>query len=111
MKNFNASHLQIKKCIREDFQTFPYEVGWADEVIFFFTLEHITQGNPVYTATVQLSPDGVRWADDGETPVATISGEGVHIIKVAPNFGNYIRLSVRTEGGEAMLCVSIHCKG
>ena len=110
MKNFNASHLQIKKCINEAFQTFPYECGWADEVIFFFTLEHITQGDPVFTAKVQLSPDGVRWADD-ETPVAKISGEGVHIIKVAPNFGNYVRLNVQVEGGEAMLCVSIHCKG
>lgn len=110
MKNFNASHLQVKKCIKEAFQTFPYEVGWADEVIFFFTVEHITEGNPVFTAKVQLSPDGVRWGDD-ETPAAKISGEGVHIIKVAPNFGNYIRLSVETTGGEAMLCVSIHCKG
>lgn len=111
MKEFHAAHLQIKKCINESFQTFPYEVGWAEEAIFFFTIEHITEGNPTFTAKVQLSPDGVRWADDGETPVATMSGEGVHIIKVAPNFGNFIRLDVRTEGGEAMLCVSIHCKG
>jgi len=111
MKNFNASHLQIKKVIGENFRTFPYEVGWADEVIFFFVIEHITKGNPTYTAKVQLSPDGVRWADDGETPVAKISGEGCHFIKVAPNFGNYVRIAVETEGGEAMLCVSIHCKG
>lgn len=111
MKNFHASHLQIKKCINESFETFPYEVGWADEVIFFFTIEHLTEGYPEFTAKVQLSPDGVRWADDGQTPVAHISGEGVHIIKVAPNFGNYIRLAVETKGGEAMLCVSIHCKG
>ena len=111
MKNFNGSHLEIKKCFSAPFQTHPYEVGWADEAIFFFMIEHITAGDPEYTARVQLSHDGVNWADDGETPVAKMKGEGLHIIKVAPNFGNYVRLAVEVEGGEAMLNIQIHCKG
>lgn len=110
MKNFNASHLEAKKCYSDAFQTNTYEVGWADECIFFFMIEHITAGYPVFKAKVQLSYDGVRWADD-ETPAKEMSGEGLHIIKVAPNFGNYIRLNVETKGGEAMINVSIHCKG
>ena len=39
MKQFNAAHLEIKKSFAEGFETHPYEVGWADEVIFFVYIE------------------------------------------------------------------------
>lgn len=109
MKNFNGSHLEIKKWFSEGFETHPYEVGWADEAIFFFCIEH-QEGEPVFKAQVQLSHDGVNWADDG-SPLNVIKGQGLHIIKVQPNFGNYIRLKVDVEGGKAMLNIQIHCKG
>ena len=109
MQNFNGSHLDIKKWFSESFETHPYEAGWANEAIFFFMLEHV-KGEPVFTAQVQLSHDGVNWADDGSAPVS-ISGQGLHIIKVQPNFGNWLRLKVDVTGGEAMLNIQIHCKG
>ena len=106
MKMFNDSHLEVKKYFTGSFETHPYEAGWADEAIF---LEK-TEGEPVFTGQVQLSQDGVHWADDGSAPVK-LSGVGQHIIKVQPNFGNYIRLAVKIDGGKMFLNLHIACKG
>ncbi len=109
MKMFNDSHLEVKKFFEGSFETHPYEVGWADEAIFFVMVEKL-EGNPVFTGQVQLSQDGVHWADDGSAPI-TFSGLGLHVIKVQPNFGNYIRLAVNIEGGKMFLNLHIACKG
>ncbi len=109
MKMFNDSHLEVKKFFKGKFETHPYEAGWADEAIFFIMVEKI-EGTPVFTGQVQLSQDGVNWSDDGSSPVS-FSGTGLHIIKVQPNFGNYLRLAVSIEGGEMFLNLHIACKG
>ena len=109
MKMFNDSHLEVKKYFTGRFDTNPYEAGWADEAIFFIMVEKI-KGEPVFTGQVQLSQDGVNWTDDGSSPV-TFSGMGMHLIKVQPNFGNYLRLAVNIEGGEMFLNLHIACKG
>jgi len=109
MKQFNGSHLEIKKWFSGSFETHPYEVGWADEAIFFVMIEHL-KGDPTMTARVEISHDGVNWASDGTAPV-TISGQGLHPIKVQPNFGNWLRLAIDIEGGELFLNIQIHCKG
>ena len=109
MKNFNDSHLEVKKFFSGTFETHPYEVGWADEAIFFVMVEKI-KDDPTFTAQVQLSQDGVHWASDGSNPVS-LKGLGLHIIKVQPNFGNYLRLAVNISGGEMFLNLHISCKG
>lgn len=110
MKQFNASHLEIKKWFTGRFETHPYETGWADEAIFFVMIEHEKGDNPTLTAHVEISHDGVNWASDGSAPV-TFSGRGLHPIKVQPNFGNWLRLVVDIAGGELFLNIQIHCKG
>ena len=109
MKQFYDSHLEVKKFFSGSFETHPYEVGWATEAIFFVMVEK-TEGAPVFTGQVQLSQDGVHWADDGSVPVS-FGGKGLHVIKVAPNFGNYLRLAVKIEGGSMFLNLHIACKG
>lgn len=109
MKMFNDSHLEVKKYFSGKFETHPYEAGWANEAIFFVMVEKV-EGDPVFTGQVQLSQDGVHWTDDGSEPVV-ISGLGQHIIKVQPNFGNYLRLAVNIEGGKMLLNLHIACKG
>ena len=64
MKQFNAAHLEIKKSFTEYFETHPYEVGWADEVIFFVYIEDVV-GSGTFDAKVQISHDGIHWADEG----------------------------------------------
>lgn len=109
MKQFYDSHLEVKKFFEGSFETHPYEVGWADEAIFFVMVEKV-EGDPVFNAQVQLSQDGVNWADDGSRPVS-LSGLGAHVIKVEPNFGNYLRLKVNITGGRMFLNLHIACKG
>mgnify|MGYP007069892906 CR=1 FL=1 len=109
MKQFNDSHLEVKKFFTGEFQTHPYEAGWADEAIFFVLVEKI-EGSPVLTAQVELSQDGVHWTPDGSAPVS-FEGTGQHMIKVQPNFGNYLRLAVRIDGGSMFLNLHIACKG
>lgn len=96
MKLFNASHLEVKKDFKEDFQTNPYEGGWADEGIFFITVERLTGTNSVLVAEVEISHNGIEWAKEG-TVSAPITAEGLHFIKVK-HFGNWLRLNCNIKG-------------
>lgn len=108
MKQFNAAHLEIKKSFSEGFETHPYEVGWADEVIFFILVEDII-GSGTLNARVQISLDGIHWADEG-TVFNPITEKGLHFVKVT-HFGNYIRLKTDIEGAEFKLQIQIASKG
>ena len=73
------------------FETEPYEAAWASEAIFFVrTLASVGNVETV-TARVQISPDGMRWVDEGS--VVALSGEvdGVTFVKVS-HFGSFLRL-------------------
>lgn len=107
---FNASHLEVKKYFSSDFQTQPYEAGWASEAIFFILVEDVTGVNPVLTAKVQISLDGIHWCDEG-TESGPISTKGLHFIRVK-HFGNYLRLDCRISGGDPSfkLNIQIACK-
>ena len=72
--------------------------------------DNVSESEPCLKAHVQLSQDGVHWADDN-TPEAVIRGKGLHIVKVAPDFGNYIRLRAEVSGGSMRLNLHIACKG
>ncbi len=108
MKQFNAAHLEIKKSFTEGFETHPYEVGWADEVIFFIFVEDIV-GTGTLDAKVQISHDGIHWADEG-TAFDTITEKGLHFVKVS-HFGNYIRLKTEIADAEFKLQIQIASKG
>ncbi|MBQ5843909.1 MAG: hypothetical protein IIW52_03530 [Alistipes sp.] len=108
MKQFNAAHLEIKKSFSEGFETHPYEVGWADEVIFFIFVEDIV-GQGTLEAKVQISHDGIHWADEG-TQFDTISAKGLYFVKVS-HFGNYIRLKTDITDAQFKLQIQIASKG
>ena len=108
MKQFNAAHLEIKKLFTEGFETHPYEVGWADEVIFFILVEDII-GSGTLNAKVQISLDGIHWVDEG-TAFTPITSKGLHFVKLS-HFGNYIRLKTDIEGAEFKMQIQIASKG
>ncbi|MBR7183159.1 MAG: hypothetical protein IKD41_04105 [Alistipes sp.] len=108
MKQFNAAHLEIKKSFAEGFETHPYECGWADEAIFFIFVEDII-GQGTLNAKVQISLDGIHWADEG-TSFDTITEKGLYFVKVT-HFGNYLRLKTDIEGAEFKLQVQVAVKG
>lgn len=97
--------MEVKKDFREDFQTNPYEVGWADECIFFIMVEGLSGNNPVLIAEVELSHDGVSWAKEG-TVSESITKQGLHFIRVK-HFGNWLRLNCAVQGSDACFRLNI----
>jgi len=96
MKQFYAAHLEVKKEFTEDFQTHPYEAGWASECIFFIMVEKLSGLTAELTAEAEVSHDGVNWAKEGSI-LGPINTKGLHFIRVN-HFGNWLRLNCQING-------------
>lgn len=84
------------------YATEPYECGWAGEAIFFVRiLERVGDVEGV-TLNVQISPDGIRWCDEGTSLV--LSGAEVDFCRVS-HFGNWLRLVGRLQDGASVRAV------
>ncbi|UFN50964.1 hypothetical protein LPC08_10280 [Roseomonas sp. OT10] len=91
--------------------TEPYECGWAREAVVFVRALAPPSLPAGTTARVQLSPDGMRWADEGTTLVLPPDTETLAFARVA-HFGGWLRLAADLpEGAEITLLVSLHLKG
>lgn len=98
MRLFNASHLEVKKDFTEDFQTNPYEGGWASEGIFFIMVERLSGEKPRLIAEVEISHNGIDWVKEG-TVSDPITSEGLHFVRVK-HFGNWLRLNCKISGNQ-----------
>lgn len=77
------------------FATEPYEAGWAHEAIIYLKVLRLTDGGHI-AARVQISPDGIDWADEGtKLPVATQAG--LYYVKVE-KFGSWLRVAGEVKG-------------
>jgi hypothetical protein len=105
------SHTAIVERNRElegAFDTEPYECGWASEAIFFLRTLESSGDLSGTTLRVQISPDGMRWCDEGTT--LTLSGQEVDFCKVA-HFGNWLRLAGQLRpGARAKVLVALCLK-
>ena len=99
MREFYTAHLEVKRDFTEDFETHPYECGWASEAIFFIRVERMSGGGATLNATVQVSPDGLLWADEGSA-FEQITAEGLYFVRVT-HFGNWLRLRCSISGEDA----------
>ena len=91
------------------FQTEPYEAAWAGEAIFFVRTLEATGAVGGSQARVQISPDGMRWCDEG-TEVELCADAGVAFAKVE-NFGGYLRLAGELfDGAEVRVIVYLALK-
>lgn len=90
--------------------TEPYEAGWATEaVIFMHTLAATGLVAPV-PARVQLSPDGIRWLDEGTTLLIEPASDGMSVARLK-HFGNWLRVvATLPSGTRAKVLVTIHVK-
>lgn len=105
MRLFNASHLEVKRNFTGDFQTDPYEGGWASECIFFIMVEELDGIDPKLVAAAEISHDGMSWAKEG-TVSEPITKEGLHFIRVK-HFGNWLRLNCEITGGSPVFKLNI----
>jgi len=81
----------------DEWATEPYECAWAGEAIFFVRVLKSTQAARPITARVQISPDGMQWADEGSTFDVPAS-EGVSFVRLK-HFGGWLRLAGSASDG------------
>ena len=91
------------------FATEPYESGWAHEAIIYLKVLRLTDGGRI-DARVQISPDGIDWADEGAALPAA-SEAGLYYVRVE-KFGSWLRVAgeVKDAGASADIYVYIALK-
>jgi hypothetical protein len=105
MRHFNTTITERKLEFTADFETHPFEAGWASEAISFIRVEEMSGTDATLDAAIQISVDGVRWVDEG-THFTTINAVGDHFVK-ASHFGGYLRLRARVGGADAKFKLTI----
>lgn len=95
MRHSFTAVLSRNERFTSDFETEPYEVGWAGEARLFVHVLELTGQNPRWNLYVQVSPDGLFWCDL-ETPELILEEDGLYTRKLR-EFGNWIRLRGQTE--------------
>jgi len=106
MRHFTTAVLERHACLSRDFATEPFEAAWASEALFFIRAEEITGESPLLRARVQVSADGIHWADEG-TAFDAISACGDFFVRVA-HFGGWLRLAGEVQGDDTRFQVTIH---
>jgi hypothetical protein len=79
-----------------DFETEPYEAGWASECRWFIRIVTIDGVDAALAVTPQISPDGLLWCDEGLAPLV-MSKPGVYSFPMR-DFGNWLRLRAVVKG-------------
>jgi hypothetical protein len=91
--------------------TEPYEAGWASEAIVWFRALDLTGHMAGTEARIEISPDGMRWADEGSR-VKLPDQAGVVAFARVSHFGNWLRLAVDLPAGVTLKAlVTITFKG
>jgi len=78
----------------------PYEAAWADEAILFVRVLKAEGEARTASARVEISPDGMHWADEGSRLEIPVS-EGLSFVRVR-HFGGWLRLAGRTPEGSRL---------
>lgn len=81
--------------------TEPYECAWAAEAIFFVRALQAKGPLARAGARVQISPDGIHWADEGTRMKLPRARGGVTFARVR-HFGGYLRLAANLPRGAAL---------
>ncbi len=108
MRSFQTTVLERKTGIHGAFATEPFEAGWAAEAIYFVEA-HELAGGPLH-ARAQISPDGIRWIDEGSA--CDLAGPGQAFVRVA-HFGGWLRLALdapENSAGTALVTVHLALK-
>ncbi len=89
--------------------TEPLEAGWASEAVFFLRGMDDVQGE-VPQVHAQISPDGMRWVNEGSVTVLPRNKDDLEVLRVR-HFGNWLRLTAEIpQGMQCSLLVSVHLK-
>lgn len=90
--------------------TEPYEAGWAREAVLFLRPLRIEGDIEGAIARVQVSPDGLHWADEGTTIALPQAVNAVAFARIG-HFGNWLRLAARLpEQSSCQVIATLHLK-
>lgn len=89
-----------------NFETEPYEAGWAVEARWFIRIMTIEGAEASLSVTPQISPDGLFWCDEGGPPLV-MSRPAVYSI-AQRDFGNWLRLRAEVKGASPSIKVMIY---
>lgn len=111
MKSFNTSVVELRQTFDATVETHPFEAGWADEAIFYVLIE--AEAPARVDLRVQISPDGIRWIDEGTA--VCLTGSAHDFVRVR-HFGGFLRLAgtIHDSAGEpssSMITVRLALKG
>jgi len=110
MRQSHTAVLELEVPWSGRFETEPYEAAWASEAIFFVRVVESSGAVETAEARVQISPDGMRWCDEG-TRFGLVDGEAEVTFGRVANFGTYLRLvGALPEGGSMKVTVYLALK-
>lgn len=89
-----------------DFDTEPYEAGWASEARWFIRILEMKGSDTALAVVPQVSPDGLFWCDEGRDALL-IRAPGLHSFALR-DFGQWLRLRARITGKEPSVKVLIY---
>ena len=105
-RNYTAI-VERNVAVTEKITSEPYECGWASEIIIFVRLLDGDLGGE--TASVQISPDGMNWCDEGS--IINLPGEGETTFVKVREFGNWLRIHGEIAPGKyAKILVTLQLK-
>jgi hypothetical protein len=105
MRHFYTAVLERMRNHAADFDTEPYEAGWAGEAMFFFRIHDIRGEGVRLTSRVQVSVDGIDWVDEG-TAFPPLERPGSTCVKVR-HFGGWLRLHTEIRGADPVVNLTI----
>ena len=105
MRNFYTTVLERMREHDADFDTEPYEAGWAAEAMYFIRIHEIAGSDARLASRVQVSVDGIDWIDEG-TAFPPLDKPGSYCVKVR-HFGGWLRLHSEIAGANPRLSVTI----
>jgi hypothetical protein len=76
----------------------PYEAGWAREAIIWWRILDISGPPEPVEAYIQISPDGLRWMDEGSVIRLDCRVDELGFARIS-HFGNFLRLATHLPDG------------
>jgi hypothetical protein len=88
-----------------NFETEPYEAGWATEARWFVRVLEIEDAGGI-SFHPQISPDGLHWMDEGSDPI-NFDATGMKSMALR-DFGHWLRLRAEFYGDATRVKVLIY---
>lgn len=91
--------------------TEPYEVGWAVEAVVFVRALAVEGSLAGAEFRVQISPDGMRWVDEGTCFMVPTRADATTFCRVS-RFGAWLRIAAELPPGAVLRpLVTLSLKG